>query len=223
MVDRANKSETQRVAPLTGYPGLGRDRHNVSALLLAGGRGQRMGGQDKGLLNLGGYPLVIHALESIRPQVTEILLSANRNHALYQSWGFTVIADEEEYLGAGLLAGLYTGLTHATSPLVLTLPCDSPFPPSTLLDHLAQALSTQDAEIAFPVSDGCSHQAFLLCRTYLKDSLKKYLDGGQRQVLGWVQSHRYVAVNFPNGDDFFNINTPEDLARVETYYAKKFL
>jgi len=194
------------------------DRHDVCALLLAGGQGRRMGGQDKGLLNLGGYPLVIHALEKIRSQVTEILLSANRNHALYRSWGFSVIADEEDYLGAGPLSGLHTGLTHATSSLILSLPCDSPFFPDTLLPRLSQALSTQDAEIAFPVSGGCSHHAFLLCRTHLKDSLKKYLDGGQHRVLGWVKTHRHVAVSFPNSEDFFNVNTPDELAKAEIHY-----
>lgn len=201
--------------------GAAHDCHDICALLLAGGRGQRMGGQDKGLLNLSGYPLVIHALKKIRPQVTEVLLSANRNHGLYRDWGFSVIPDKEEYLGAGPLAGLYAGLTHATSSLVLSLPCDSPFFPDTLPYRLSRALSTQDAEIAFPVSDGHSHQAFLLCRTNLKDSLKKYLDSGQRHVLGWVQSHRYVKVRFTNGDNFLNINTPEDLARAETRYAEK--
>jgi molybdopterin-guanine dinucleotide biosynthesis protein A len=179
-----------------------------------------MGGQDKGMLNLGGHPLVVHARERICPQVTEILLSANRNHDLYRSWGFSVIADEKEYLGAGPLAGLYAGLAYATSSLVLTLPCDTPFFPDTLLHRLFQTLSTRDAEIVFPVSGGQSHQAFLLCRTHLKDSLKKYLDSGQRQVLGWVQSHRHVAVSFPDGDDFFNVNTPEELARAETHYAE---
>ncbi len=196
------------------------ESHDVCALLLAGGQGRRMGGQDKGLLNLGGYPLVVHARERIRPQVTEILLSANRHHDLYRSWGFSVIADEEEYLGAGPLAGLYAGLTHAASSLVLTLPCDTPFFPDPLLHRLFQALSTQDAEIVFPVSGGHSHQAFLLCRTHLKDSLKKYLDSGQHQVLGWVQSHRHVAVGFPDGDDFLNVNTPEELARAEAHHAE---
>lgn len=196
------------------------ESHDVCALLLTGGRGQRMGGQDKGMLNLGGHPLVVHARERICPQVTEILLSANRNHDLYRSWGFSVIADEKEYLGAGPLAGLYAGLAYATSSLVLTLPCDTPFFPDTLLHRLFQTLSTRDAEIVFPVSGGQSHQAFLLCRTHLKDSLKKYLDSGQRQVLEWVQSHRHVAVSFPDGDDFFNVNTPEELARAETHYAE---
>ncbi len=194
---------------------------DICALLLAGGRGQRMRGQDKGLLKLGGYPLVIHALEKIRPQVKEVLLSANRNHTLYRDWGFSVIPDEKEYLGAGPLAGLYAGLIHTTSSLVLSLPCDSPFFPDTLLHRLSQALSTQDAEIAFPVSCGHSHQAFLLCRTNLKDSLKKYLDSGERHVLGWVRGHRYVKVIFTNGDDFLNINTPEELARAEIHYAEK--
>ena len=198
----------------------------ITALILAGGRGARMGGADKGLQVVQGRPLVQHALERLRRQSLppgQVLISANRHHAAYQAMGVPVLADSVPDF-AGPLAGVAAGLAHARTPLLLTVPCDAPRFPLSLCERLAQALMAQEAEMAMvatPERDARgtrrlqAQPVFCLLRTTLADSLKHHLQAGGRGIGDWSTQHRTALVAFDQaGDDpqaFANLNTLDEL------------
>lgn len=189
--------------------------HAVTGILLAGGRARRMGGRDKGLIELAGRPLASHALERLRPQVAEVLINANRNRARYEALGARVVGDSlDGFLGP--LAGLLAGMEAATQPLAVTAPCDSPFVPHDLVQRLADALVGRDAEIAVAHDGERRQPVFLLARVALADDLRRWLDGGGRKIDEWLGRHRVVDVPFTDTPDaFININTAEERAAVE--------
>lgn len=185
---------------------------NVTGIVLAGGMARRLGGVDKGLIEFQGKPLVAHVLERLRPQVAEILINANRETERYAAFGFPVVSDA---IGgfAGPLAGLHCGMRLAHHPLVLTVPCDSPFLPCDLVARLRQALEAQDADLAVAKTGNQLQPVFCLCRTTLFTNLTRFLEGGGRKIDAWYASLRTVEVSFDDEiDAFANINTPEDLA-----------
>ena len=146
----------------------------ITGLVLAGGRGSRMGGVDKGLQNHRGLPLAMHALLRLQPQVGEAMINANRNLAAYESMGVPVWPDVlPDYPGP--LAGLMTGLEHCETPYLVTVPCDTPDFPTDLVARLAAALEAEDAEIAMAVTpeDGQMRRqpVFCLVRAELAESL----------------------------------------------------
>jgi len=125
--------------------------HDITALILAGGRGSRMGGVDKGLQTFNGMPLALHTLMRLQMQeghlIGQVLINANRNLSAYESFGVPVWPDSlADY--AGPLAGFMTGLEHCETPYLLTVPCDTPLFPMDLAARLAEALAREDAEIA---------------------------------------------------------------------------
>ena len=199
----------------------------VDALLLAGGRGSRMGGVDKGLQRLGGRPLAAHALDRLRRQQGErlagCLVNANRNLDSYQALGWPVWPDALPDF-PGPLAGFLAGLEQAASPWLLTVPCDSPLFPLDLLDRLAQAAEREGADLALALGrdeEGLLRRqpVFCLLRRELADSLRAYLQGGGRKIDHWIGSQRHVAVAFDApGDDpraFYNANTLAELRALE--------
>ncbi len=199
----------------------------VDALVLAGGRGARMGGVDKGLQRLAGRPLVAHALDRLRCQagsrLKQIMVSANRHLDDYRALGVAVWPDASADF-PGPLAGFLTGLEHASSPWLLTLPCDSPLYPLDLLERLAQAAEREAADLALavgPDEDGRLRRqpVFCLLRRELRESLRAYLDQGGRKIDDWIASQRHVAVVFDApGDDpraFYNANTLTELQTLE--------
>ena len=126
--------------------------HNISTqditgLVLAGGRGSRMGGVDKGLQNFQGLPLALHTLMRLSPQVGETMVNANRNLAAYEAFGAPVWPDTLSD-HAGPLAGFLTGLERCETPYLLTVPCDTPWFPTDLAERMAQALKGSDQAIA---------------------------------------------------------------------------
>jgi molybdopterin-guanine dinucleotide biosynthesis protein A len=191
-------------------------KEKVTGLVLAGGQGRRMGGVDKGLQELGGRPLVQWVLDRLEPQVDRVLISANRNLPRYGGFGHPVLSDR---LGgfAGPLAGLQAALAQATTPLLVTAPCDSPFLPDDLVARLHDALVAQQAELAVACADGRAHRAFCLLRRELLPGLDAFLAAGERRVGLWHASLKVVEVDFSDeAAAFGNINTAEDLAQ----YAK---
>lgn len=184
----------------------------VTGIVLAGGLGRRMGGVDKGLLPFQGKPLVAHVLERLRPQVDELLVNANRETERYAAFGYPVIADA---IGgfAGPLAGLHSGMTVARHPLVLTVPCDSPFLPADLAARLRQALDEHGADLAVAKTGDRAHPVFCLCRASLLPNLTGYLQNGGRKIDAWYAGLNTVEVAFDDQPQAFaNINTPEELA-----------
>ena len=182
----------------------------ISAIILAGGKGSRMGGMDKGMLEINGTTLVEHAMFRIAPHADEILISANRNLDFYSKLGPKVVSDE----GCGPLCGLRSGMLEARCAYVLTLPCDTPFFPEDIACRLMAGLC--EADIAIPESGGKTHQAFMLCKKALIADLAEFIDGGGRKVREWQSRFKSAIVHFQEGDDFFNINTPEDLALISS-------
>ncbi len=184
----------------------------VTGIVLAGGMGRRMGGVDKGLVEFRGKPLVAHVLERLRPQVEEILVNANRETARYTAFGYPVIGDA---IGgyAGPLAGLHCGMRAASHPLVLTVPCDSPFLPADLVQRLRQALQAHGADLAVAKTLEQPHPVFCLARTSLLANLTRFLEEGGRKIDAWYAGLNAVEVPFDDeAGAFANINTPEELA-----------
>ena len=188
---------------------------NITGVILAGGQGRRMGGVDKGLRELRGKPMVAWVLERLTPQVDEILINANQNPDVYARFGHRVIADE---IGgyAGPLAGLQCALSAACHPLVVTVPCDSPFLPGDLVVRLEAALQAQSAQLAVAKTGAQPHPVFCLCRRDLLPHLTQFLAGGGRKIDAWYATLQVTEVAFDDQPDAFsNINTPEELAAFE--------
>jgi molybdopterin-guanine dinucleotide biosynthesis protein A len=186
-------------------------RERITGLILAGGRGSRLGGLDKGLVKWHGRPLVAHAIEHLAPQVGRVLISANRNRERYEAFGHPVIADTlADY--AGPLAGLQAGLAACTTPLLVTVPCDAPALPPDLVDRLLAALEAGNARVAVVETQGKFQPTFLLCRQELSAALDAWLAGGNRKVADWLRQMGAIAVPFADEAAFANFNTPEDLA-----------
>ncbi|MFZ5511262.1 MAG: molybdenum cofactor guanylyltransferase MobA [Pseudomonadota bacterium] len=191
-------------------------RQPITGLVLAGGLGRRMGGVDKGLRPFRGKPMVAWALERLRPQVDTILINANQNLEAYQAFGHPVISDR---IGgfAGPLAGLHAGLLAATTPLLVTVPCDSPFLPADLVARLAAARAAQDADLAVARTGDQPHPVFSLVRREVLDSLSRFLEGGGRKIDAWYSALRVVEVAFDDeAEAFANINTPQELNLLES-------
>lgn len=182
----------------------------VTAILLAGGRGRRMGAVDKGLQLLRGKPLAQWVAERIAPQVETMLVSANRNQDRYRELGYAVLADDMPDF-PGPLAGLHRALGEVNTPLWLSVPCDTPFLPEDLVRSLLDALLAGDAELAVASADGHMQPTICLGYASLRASLGNFLAGGGRRVGEWQAGLRRVAVPFDDPRIFGNINTSEEL------------
>jgi len=188
---------------------------SITGLVLAGGQGRRMGGEDKGLVMLAGQPMVAHVLAVLRPQVGPMLVNANRNHARYAAFGHPVITDEMDGY-QGPLAGVLAGLRHCSTEFLVTAPCDAPLVAPDLVARLHAALDAAGAELAV-ASDGERLQpVFLLLRASLASSLEAYLAGGGRKIDGWFGQLRVAEADFSDASDtFVNVNDPGERQRVE--------
>ena len=195
----------------------------ITGLILAGGRGSRMGGVDKGLQNHQGMSLAMHAVLRLGGQVGSLMINANRNLGAYESMGVPVWPDSlADY--AGPLAGFLTGLEHCETPYLVTVPCDSPNFPDDLVQRLAQALSAEDAEIAMAASYDMQGDAprlqvqpvFCLMKSELIESLVRFTQSGQRKIDKWTAMHRCVLVPFDDGQAFANANTLEELQQLQS-------
>ena len=183
----------------------------VSGIVLAGGQGRRMGGVDKGLQLLRGKPMIAWVLARLSPQVSEIIVNANQNIQSYENYGYRVVPDE---IGgfAGPLAGLHAGLKAAANPLVVTVPCDSPFLPSDLVSRLKQFLGEKDLAVA--KTGDQPHPVFALMKRQVRESLEAFLASGGRKIDAWYAALKVVEVSFDDeADAFRNINTLEELKR----------
>jgi len=184
----------------------------ITGIVLAGGMGRRMGGIDKGLVELDGRPMVAHVLARLAPQVGAVLINANQNGDRYAQFGYPVIADAVGGF-AGPLAGLHAGMSEAKTPLVVTVPCDSPFLPLDLVARLATAIARDDAQLAVAQTLGQPHPVFALVRRDVLPHLASFLRGGGRKIDAWYASLRVALVPFDDvADAFRNINTAAELA-----------
>lgn len=187
----------------------------ITAVILAGGQARRMGGQDKGLLELAGRPMIEHIITALTPQASNLLINANRNLERYREYGLPVIPDlMGEYFGP--LAGMASGMRAAQTRYLLTVPCDSPFVPAGLASILLGALQAKRAEISAAHDGQRLQPVFALLRCDLLPDLLAYLEQGGRKIDTWYARHRLALADFSRWPDaFLNINTPEDRRVVE--------
>jgi molybdenum cofactor guanylyltransferase len=204
----------------------------ITALILAGGRGSRMGGVDKGLQNFRGLPLAMHALMRLQMQegglIAETMINANRNLSAYEALGTSVWPDASPEEFAGPLAGFLTGLERCETPYLLTVPCDTPLFPLDLAQRLMHALEQADADIAVasaPEATDAGEVAtraqpvFCLLKASLMENLAAFMQGGGRKIDAWTAYHRTVHAAFDTlADDpgaFANANTLQELQALE--------
>ena len=204
----------------------------ITAVVLAGGRGSRMGGVDKGLQNFRGMPLVMHALMRLQMQegslVSESMVNANRNLSAYESMGVSVWPDASPDEFAGPLAGFLTGLERCETPYLLTVPCDTPLFPLNLAQRMLDALEEAEADIAVasaPETDASGQTrtrpqpVFCLMKAELMESLVAFMQSGGRKIDAWTAQHRVAEARFDRaGDDpqaFANANTVQELQALE--------
>ncbi len=191
---------------------------DITGLVLAGGRGSRMGGSDKGLQSYQGTPLALHALLRLSPQVGHVMINANRNLAAYESMGVPVWPDARSDF-AGPLAGFLCGLEHCETTYLATVPCDSPLFPTDLVARLAAALEAADAEIAMACTRGNGtaqvQPVFCLMKSMLLESLDRFTHDGGRKIDLWTAQHACVDVAFDDPGAFFNANTIAELQQLQ--------
>jgi molybdenum cofactor guanylyltransferase len=204
----------------------------VTGIVLAGGRGTRMGGADKGLELFNGVPLALHALHRLAPQVGPLLLNANRNTAAYTALGAPlnapVVPDSEPADHAGPLAGFITGLAHCTTPYLLTVPCDTPLFPLDLAERLAASLADGRNELAVACASDERGElrmqpVFCLMRANVLASLQDFTRNGGRKVGAWMAQHATARVAFERAIDagvFANANTLDELHSLQTMPAQ---
>lgn len=196
-------------------------RQEITGLILSGGRASRMGGVDKGLQTFRGASLTANAVQRLRPQVSDVLISANRNLSVYRALG-TVIEDSTPGF-AGPLAGILTALQTAQTPFVACVPCDSPFFPLDLVERLSapflDPISGADCDIAIALAPDSeqegrlrSHPVFALIHRRLAAPLADALARGERRLNAWRSHHNAVEVPFPDEQAFYNINTLQALS-----------
>lgn len=195
------------------------ERDDITGLILAGGRGSRMGGTDKGLQSLRGAPMAMHTMMRLAPQTGALLINANRNLAAYESFGVPVVTDSVPDF-AGPLAGMLAGLEQCQTRWMVTAPCDSPFLPTDLVARLAQAIESEGAEMAMPVTVDeqgrrQTQPVFLLMPHTALDSLVAFLNDGGRKIEAWASQHRLAEVPFDDAAPFANINTLDELRTFE--------
>lgn len=179
----------------------------ITAAILAGGRGLRMGGLDKGLLIHRGRPLVTHLAGILRPQARELLLSANRSHDRYRALGFSPLADRRaDY--AGPLAGIETALAVCSTPYLLVCPCDTPYIPGDLGQRLWEGLHHRGAQACHATTADRPHYLHLLLhRETAAAAVGDYLNEGGRAVRHWLARLTTARVMFDEAE-LINLNDP---------------
>ncbi|MDE2360714.1 MAG: molybdenum cofactor guanylyltransferase [Betaproteobacteria bacterium] len=186
-------------------------RADITGIVLAGGQGRRMGGVDKGLVELDGKPLAQHVIARLAPQVGTVIVNANQNAQRYAAFGYPVVADAVGGF-AGPLAGLHAGMMQARGAYVATAPCDSPFLPADLVSRLAAALVAGNAQLAVAWTFDQPHPVFALVRRDTLPHLTAFLAGGGRKIDLWYATLGVVEVRSDDeADAFRNINTRDEL------------
>lgn len=193
----------------------------IGGVILAGGRARRIGGGDKGLLVVGGQPIVARVVERLQPQVAALALNANGDPARFAAFGLPVLPDDvADFPGplAGILAGMEWG-ARIGAEAVVTAACDTPFPPCDLVARLREAAARAGAPVAVAAAPDGSHPTFGLWSVHLRDDLRAALRQGVRRVSRWAADNGAAVAAFPDSAAFLNVNTPEDLTVAERIAA----
>lgn len=186
-------------------------KSQITGLILAGGQGSRIAYQDKGLVLFRDKPMVEHVIERFSPQVGQIVISANRNLADYATFGFPLVEDTMSNF-QGPLAGIISGMQHATTPYLAVAPCDTPFLARDLVSRLSRNLQEKKADVAVPFDGKRTQPIFAFMKCSLLADLQKYLQQNNRKVDVFFKQHRYITVDYSTQtDSFLNMNTYTDL------------
>jgi len=183
---------------------------SITGVVLAGGAGSRMGGADKGWIELGGRPLIEHVLHRFTPQVAHTMISANRNVERYRALVPRVLVDDAPAgVYGGPLAGVRGGLAHAPTPWVAFVPCDAPQLPRTLVARLADAIEARGAAAAVARVQGRLQPVHCLLATALLGALDAHRAAGGASVQGWLHAVGAVPVDFDDALAFANLNSAD--------------
>lgn len=185
-------------------------KQDVTAVILAGGKGRRMQGEDKGLVELADRPLIEYVIDAIKPQVKTIIINANRNQSLYSHYGYPVISDTlDNYQGP--LAGFFSAMNETSTSHIVTLPCDGPLLASNYVERLICELNKENAEIAVAHDGNRLQPVHSLIPVSLKSSLEGFLDSGERKIDLWYKQHNVTHADFSDCPETFrNINTTNE-------------
>jgi molybdenum cofactor guanylyltransferase len=187
---------------------------DITAVILAGGQGRRMGGQDKGLLDFEGRLLIDILIESLQTQHVDIVINANRNQSIYQSYGYPVISDRLKDF-QGPLAGFASAMAAVETDYILTLPCDSPMLADNFVERFIETHNRELAPVCVAHDGNRLQPVYALIQTGLLDDLIGFLQSGERKIDRWYAQHDYAQVDFSAQAGMFdNINTPEDQQRL---------
>jgi molybdopterin-guanine dinucleotide biosynthesis protein A len=201
----------------------------ILGVILAGGQATRMGGGDKGLLPLGDRPILARVIERLGPQVDRMALNANGDPGRFAAFGLPVLPDGiAGHPGplAGVLAGMDWAAGEGAETLVSTA-ADTPFFPTDLVDALRAAALAAGTGLAMAMTPRPGggldrHPTFGLWPVALRDELRADLERGLRKIVAWTEPRGCARAVFERRDPepffpepFFNVNTPDDLARAE--------
>ncbi|NOX09984.1 MAG: molybdenum cofactor guanylyltransferase [Gammaproteobacteria bacterium] len=192
-----------------------REQLPFTAIILAGGQANRMAGINKGLIEINGKSCIQYIINVLTPQTSSILINANKNRSDYQHYGYPVIKDNQQgYLGP--LAGIETALTHATHPLILTLPCDAPLIRPELITRLLEAMTNNKCDVCIAHDGKHLQPVFTLLRKSQLTSLHEFIKNGGRKTRTWLLSLNHCLVDYSDHpEQFFNMNSPADKTRLE--------
>jgi molybdopterin-guanine dinucleotide biosynthesis protein A len=184
---------------------------DVAAVILAGGMGRRVGGEDKGLIELNGKPLIAHVIDIIAPQVDTLVISANRNIEQYEAFSYPVITDRQEGF-CGPLAGIDAAFAVTDKPYLLCVPCDTPLLPSNLLALLYTALQDSEYPMAIATDAQRQHPVINLMKRSVHEDVRSRLKKGELKLMKWIEATGYASVDFSEHPQLLsNLNSPEDL------------
>jgi molybdopterin-guanine dinucleotide biosynthesis protein A len=182
----------------------------IAGVILAGGRGRRMGGRDKAWVEYRGTPLIERVLKRFAPQVDHLIVSANRDLERYAGVGLAVVADVSPG-HPGPLAGLQAAFRATSHELLAAVPCDGPFLPLDLVARLYRGLHEHAAQVAVACAAGRVHPVFCLCARSVAPSIDAALASGQRRLEAWCRSVPMAEVEFEDAGAFRNLNTLDEL------------
>ncbi|MDM8566837.1 molybdenum cofactor guanylyltransferase MobA [Candidatus Halobeggiatoa sp. HSG11] len=188
-------------------------KNNITGAILAGGRAERMNGQDKGLLLFNNKCMIEHVINTLRPQVNNLIISANRNQERYYQLSKSPILTDDFGYYSGPLAGIATALAHASTDYVLSVPCDAPLISSKLAERLYADLIQHDAKVSVAHDGKRIQPTFCLMKCSLLTDLLAFIKMDERSVHRFLQRHSAIQVDFSDlANSFLNINTIEELS-----------
>ncbi len=184
-------------------------KNEITVVVLAGGKASRMDGEDKGLIVFRELPLIAHVVNVVKPKVSQILISANRNIEEYANFGKVIRDDLKGFQGP--LAGISKALKVCSTPYLLVLPCDSPLVDASLIDSLIEKMEVSKVDICVAHDGSIMHATFALMKTKLEKSLEEFLEEGGRKMALWYRQQSLERIDVSSHLEVLtNINRPED-------------